>query len=152
MKELLQKLSEKNLTLGSVESMTGGLFASNITDVAGASKVFKGSIVTYATEIKEKVVGVDSDLIKKHTVVSAEVAEEMARKGQKLLGVDVCISVTGNAGPTAEPGWAKVGCVYIGLMVKDKYYPLHLQFDNANRSIVRLNTIFAMRDLILEKI
>ena len=151
MKELLQKLSSKNLTLGSIESMTGGLFASSITDVAGASKVFKGSIVTYAAEIKESVVGVDKETIRRHSVVSALVAEEMARKGQKLLNVDVCISVTGNAGPTCEPGEEKVGSVYLGLMVGDSFYSKHLTL-SGNRSMIRLNTLFAMRDFILEKI
>ena len=151
MKDLLNLLKEKNLTLGSIESMTGGLFASQITSLAGASKVFKGSVVTYASEIKEKVVGVSHETITRYSVVSKEVAEEMARKGQKLLGVDVCISVTGNAGPTCEPGWAKVGCVYIGLMIKDEYYPLHLQFDG-HRSIIQLNTVNAMREFIFKKI
>lgn len=151
MKELIKKLQEKNLTLGSIESMTGGLFASGITDVAGASKVFKGSVVTYASEIKEKVVGVDKETIRRHSVVSALVAEEMARKGQKLLNVDVCISVTGNAGPTCEPGQEKVGSVYIGLMIGKKYFAKHLNL-SGNRSMIRLNTLFALRDFILENL
>ena len=151
MKELLALLSEKHLTIGSVESMTGGLFASTFTDVPGASKVFKGSIVTYASSVKEKVVGVKTETIKKYSVVSSEVAEEMARNGQKLLDVDICISVTGNAGPTCEPGEEPVGSVYLGLMIKEKYYEKHLKLAG-NRSIIRLNTFFAMRDFILEKV
>lgn len=151
MKELIKKLSEKNLTLGSVESMTGGIFASNLTDVSGASKVFKGSIVTYSNEVKQNVVGVDKETIRRHSVVSAPVAEEMAKKGQKLLNVDICISVTGNAGPTCEPGEEKVGSVYIGLAIGDKYFAKHLNL-SGNRSMIRLNTFFAMRDFILENL
>ena len=113
MKEIIDLLAEKNLTLGSVESMTGGLFAAKITSIPGASKVFKGTIVTYQTEEKINLLGVDKHLIKECGVVSSEVAASMAQKGQRLLDVDVCVSVTGNAGPTCEPGGKPVGCVYI---------------------------------------
>ena len=91
MTELVKKLKELQLTIGSIESMTGGLFASNITSVPGASKVFKGSVVSYSALIKESVVGVKKETIDKYGVVSSNVAYEMAEKGRKLLDVDIFV-------------------------------------------------------------
>lgn len=150
MELLLKKLKENNLTLGSIESMTGGLFAAKFTDVPGASKVFKGSVVTYATEIKSSVVGVDSKLIEKYGVVSAEVAYEMAKKGRELLNVDVCVSVTGNAGPTCEPGGKDVGVFYIGLATKNGVFVKECK-ENGKRNEIRNKAILAMRDFAYSK-
>ena len=101
-------------TLGSVESFTGGLFAREITRVPGASKVFKGSLVTYATQEKIRILGISPSLIDRVGVVSQEVAGEMAGHGKALLDVDYCISFTGNAGPDAMEG-KPVGEIYIAV-------------------------------------
>ncbi|HMM00393.1 MAG TPA: CinA family protein [Bacilli bacterium] len=115
---LLLLLEEKGLTIGSVESFTGGLFASTLTANNGASKSFVGTIVTYATRIKTDIVKVDSQVIAKYGVISKECAFEMALKGRELLNVDLAISFTGNAGPaTMENKPAGLG--FIGL--SDKY-------------------------------
>jgi len=119
-KEVLDSLESKGLTLGSVESLTGGLFASSICSIPGASKVFKGSIVTYSNEEKVALVGVKQSVIDEDGVVSEEVASEMALGGLVALNVDVCVSFTGNAGPTAEPGEAEVGEVYMSLALSEK--------------------------------
>ncbi|MDD7316558.1 MAG: CinA family protein [Bacillales bacterium] len=116
--EIFKKLEEKGLTFGSIESMTGGLFATTITNVSGASKVYKGSIITYTSEEKINIVGVNKETIDKETVVSSKVAQEMAMNGQKLLNVDICLSITGNAGPTVEKGNKQVGEAYIGICFK----------------------------------
>lgn len=116
--EIFKKLEEKGLTFGSIESMTGGLFATTITNVAGASKVYKGSVITYTSEEKINIVGVNKETIDKETVVSSKVAQEMAMNGQKLLNVDICLSITGNAGPTVEKGNKQVGEAYIGICFK----------------------------------
>ncbi len=128
MQKLVSYLKDKNLTIGSVESMTGGLFAARITSVPGASKVFKGSIVSYSPLIKENVVGVNKETIAKYGVVSKQVAYEMAEKGRKVLDVDICVSITGNAGPTSEPGEAGVGELYIGLSTNDGTKVIKKQF------------------------
>lgn len=146
MKKLLQKLSENKLTLGTIESMTAGLFASSFAKVPGASKVFKGSIVTYSSLIKENVVGVKKETIDKFGVVSKEVAKEMAEKGRKLLDVDVCISVTGNAGPTCEPGDKPVGCFYVGISTKKTTYVEMFQ-KGGKRNRIRNSAVLAMRDI-----
>jgi PncC family amidohydrolase len=119
-KAYLEKAVTAGLSLGSVESLTGGLFASTICSIPGASRVFKGAVVSYANEIKEHLVGVSPDTIAKYGVVSAPVAREMALGGIKALDVDVAVSFTGNAGPTAEPGEAPVGRVYLGLAFRKK--------------------------------
>ena len=116
--EIFKKLEQKGLTFGSIESMTGGLFATTITNVSGASKVYKGSIITYTSEEKINIVGVNKETIDKETVVSSKVAQEMAMNGQKLLNVDICLSITGNAVPTVEKGNKQVGEAYIGICFK----------------------------------
>ena len=149
MLELVNKLKEKNLTIGSVESMTGGLFASTITSVPGASKVFKGSIVSYSPLIKENVVGVNKETIDRYGVVSKEVAYEMVDKGQKLLDVDICVAVTGNAGPTAEPGEEGVGCVYYGIAFKKKIFITKKVF-SGSRDEIREKTLLALQEDVLK--
>ena len=147
MEELLKLLQAKNLTLGSVESMTGGLFASEFTNVPGASKVFKGSLVTYHVSEKVNLLGISEDLINQFGVVSNEVAYEMAKRGRETLDVDVCVSVTGNAGPTCEPGGKPVGCVFIGLATKEKTLVKELSLDG-DREKIRKNTVQIIEQFI----
>ena len=96
-----KQLREAGLTLGSVESLTGGLFAETITSVSGASKFYKGGYVTYATEEKIRLLGIPLEEVALHGVVSKEIAYYMANNARQLLNVDVCVSFTGNAGPDA---------------------------------------------------
>lgn len=148
MQKLVSYLKDKNLTIGSVESMTGGLFAARITSVPGASKVFKGSIVSYSPLIKENVVGVNKETIEKYGVVSAQVASEMATKGRKVLDVDICVSITGNAGPTSEPGEAGVGELYIGLSTAAETKLIKKQF-SGDREKIREQALLAMQEEVL---
>ena len=146
MKKLLEAYKEKGLTLGSVESMTGGLFSAKFTGIPGVSVVFKGTIVTYSVEEKINIVGVKKQTIEKFGVVSEEVALEMAELGRKLLNVDVCVSVTGNAGPSCEPGGKPVGCFYIGVSSKNRTFAKHFQ-KSQKRNGIRNSAVLAMRDL-----
>ena len=116
---LLLKLKEKKLTFGSAESCTGGLVAKRLTDLSGASSVYLGSIVSYANEIKESLLGVPNELIKAHGVVSHEVAAAMARGAREKLGVDIAVSTTGIAGPTGGSDEKPVGLVYIAVSSKN---------------------------------
>lgn len=113
-RDIKELFVNNNITLGSIESFTGGLFASEITKVPGASKFYKGGVVSYATEEKINIVKVNKEIVDKYGVVSQECAKEMAAKGRQLLNVDYCISFTGNAGPDAMEN-KPVGEVYIGL-------------------------------------
>jgi len=146
MKKLLKAYKEKGLTLGSVESMTGGLFSAKFTGIPGVSAVFKGGLVTYSVEEKINILGVKKETIDKFGVVSEEVAKEMAELGRKLLNVDVCVSVTGNAGPTCEPGGKPAGCFYVGVSSKSGTSAKHYQ-ETQKRNGVRNSAVLAMRDL-----
>lgn len=116
--EINKLFRERGLTLGSVESFTGGMFAKEITAVSGASKFYKGGLITYATEEKARLLGISKDDIEEYGVVSEQIAYQMAENGRDLLDVDVCVSFTGNAGPEAMEG-KPVGEIYIGLSSKD---------------------------------
>ncbi|MBI4318858.1 MAG: competence/damage-inducible protein A [Chloroflexi bacterium] len=108
-----QLLREKGLSLATMESMTGGLLASTITDAPGASEYFQGGIVAYANSAKVEA-GVDERIIGDYGAVSAEVAMAMATAARKRLGTDVGLSITGEAGPDSSGGHP-VGTVFVGL-------------------------------------
>lgn len=110
-----KQLTQKNKTLATAESCTGGKIAQLIAGVPGASNYFKGSIVAYATEMKKKLLEVSLSTIEAHSVVSAEVAKEMAINCQKIFETDYAIATTGNAGPSKGDSDASVGSVFIGL-------------------------------------
>lgn len=108
-------LRRKGLTLGAVESATGGLVSHLITDVPGSSDYYQGSITAYSNEVKVNVVGVKKDTLKQHGAVSAEVAEEMAAGGRKVLEVDICLADTGIASPAGATPEKPAGLFYLGL-------------------------------------
>jgi nicotinamide-nucleotide amidase len=106
-------LRERGLTLATMESCTGGLLASTITDVPGSSDYFRGGLVSYATEVKIAL-GVSREVVAEHGVVSAECAREMARVARERLAADIGVGVTGVAGP--DPQEEKpVGTVHVAL-------------------------------------
>jgi len=108
-------LRQKGLTLGLVESASGGLISHRITNVPGSSDYYKGSVTAYSNEVKSKVVGVKEETINQHGAVSSQVAEEMAQGGRKLLAADICLADTGIAGPSGATPGKPVGLFYIGL-------------------------------------
>jgi nicotinamide-nucleotide amidase len=108
-------LKQKGLTLGIVESATGGLLSHRITNIAGSSDYYKGSVTAYSNQVKIGVVGVREDTLNQYGAVSPEVAEEMALGGRKILGADICLADTGIAGPGGASAEKPVGLFYIGL-------------------------------------
>ena len=117
---LVALLAERNLTVSTAESCTGGLIASSIVDVPGASAVFPGGAVTYAPSVKTALLGVPEDLIEKRGVVSADVAAAMAEGARKRFCTDLAVSVTGVAGPDGGTPETPVGCVYIGIATEKR--------------------------------
>ena len=111
-------LRQKGLTLGVVESATGGLISHLITNVPGSSDYYKGSVTAYSDEVKIKIIGVKEDTINKYGAVSYQVAEEMAQGGRKILAADICLADTGIAGPGGAALEKPVGLFYIGLSHK----------------------------------
>ena len=114
-KEIGDILRQKGLSLGTVESATGGLISHLITGVSGSSDYYKGSVISYSNDIKINVVGVKKSTLEKYGAVSQETVEEMATGGRQLLKVDICIADTGIAGPAGDAPEKPIGLFYIGL-------------------------------------
>jgi PncC family amidohydrolase len=106
------------LTIGTVESATGGRIADRITNVPGSSDYFKGSVVAYSNEVKIALLGVKKATIENYGAVSEQTAVEMAQGGRKLLNVDICVSDTGVAGPSGATPEKPVGLFYLGLAIE----------------------------------
>lgn len=115
-------LKEKKLTISTAESCTGGYISQMITSVAGCSAYYKGSIVSYATEVKINSLEVSEETISKHTVVSKEVAVEMAQGVRKKLNTDISLSTTGVAGPNKGEDGKEVGTVWIAISSAEKNF------------------------------
>ena len=120
--EIGDLLRQKGMTLGVVESATGGLISHRITNVPGSSDYFKGSVTAYSNEIKAGVVGVKQESIDRYGAVSAQVAGEMAEGGRKLLAVDICIADTGVAGPGGATPGKPTGLFFLGLSYGGEAY------------------------------
>lgn len=110
-----RQLAQRNYTLSTAESCTGGKIAQTITSIPGSSQYYKGSVVSYAKEVKVETLGVSEKTIAEHSVVSAEVAIEMAQNVRKILKTDYAIAVTGNAGPTSDDTDEEIGVVFIAV-------------------------------------
>lgn len=136
MKELVEILRRQELTISCAESLTGGLFASSICEIPGVSKIFKGGVVTYWNEIKNRVLDVPKKVIEECGVVSADCASYMAKGVKNLYKTDISISFTGNAGPDVMEG-KPVGLVYIGLCYKDTTFVFEYYFEGTRNDIRR---------------
>jgi len=121
-REVGNLLRQQGLTLGVVESATGGLLSHLITNVPGSSDYYRGSVTAYSNEVKIKVVGVKEDTLSRYGAVSYQVAEEMAEGGRKLLAADICLADTGIAGPSGATPEKPLGLFYIGLSHKAGTY------------------------------
>jgi nicotinamide-nucleotide amidase len=139
-------LSDNNKTLATAESCTGGKIAQVITSVSGASKYFKGSVVSYATETKISVLGLSEQLIKEHSVVSFEVAKAMAISVKKLMKSDYAIATTGNAGPTKGDGKAEIGTVFIAIATPNEVIVEEFDFGQPREKVIdrAVNKAFEM--------
>jgi len=115
-----QAKTGKLLTIGTVESATGGRTADRITDVPGSSDYFKGSVVAYSNEVKIALLGVKKATMENYGAVSEQTALEMAQGGRKLLDVDICVSDTGIAGPSGATPEKPLGLFYLGLAARDE--------------------------------
>jgi len=116
---VLDLCTARGLTLGTAESCTGGMVAARLTAVPGASEAFRGSVVSYADDVKEESLGVEAALIAEHGAVSAEVAAAMAHGARERLGVDVAVAVTGVAGPGGGSEAKPVGLVFVHAVAPD---------------------------------
>jgi nicotinamide-nucleotide amidase len=128
---------EQGKTLATAESCTGGKIANLITEIPGASEFFKGSTITYATDSKVAILGIDPSLIEQYSVVSTEVAEAMAVAAKKKFKSDYAVATTGNAGPSKGDSDANVGTVYIGIATENESFALKFMMGNHRERVIQ---------------
>ena len=150
MQEIVNFLIENKITISTAESITGGLISKLITDVPGSSYILSESFVVYSNEAKVKVLGVDKNLIDEFGVVSMEVAKDMAFKLHKVTSSSLCVSTTGNAGPSVLED-KSVGLVYIGIYYNGEVTGYKFKFDG-DRDKVRNDTASKAFELIKESL
>jgi len=151
--KLVRILIDKGLTISCAESCTGGLVAKTITDVGGCSAVFKGGVVSYANEIKENVLGVKAETLKKYGAVSEFTAMEMAEGVKVLCNTDIGISTTGIAGPGGGTPDKPVGTVYVGFSYNGTASAFNLKLDpSLSREEIRTLTVEKILSYTLDKI
>jgi len=129
-------LKKKKQTISTAESLTGGQIAANLVSVAGSSAYYKGSFVTYTAETKINLLGVSAATIKQYSVVSKEVALEMARGVKTKLNTNYAVAVTGNAGPTTDKTDKSVGVVYIAIISDHKEFVQEFNFAQPRERVI----------------
>lgn len=144
-------LKERQKTIGTAESITGGKIAASLVAIPGASSYFKGSFVTYTSETKQNLLEVSEKLIEKYTVVSKEVAEAMALSARKKLHTDYAIAVTGNAGPTTDHNDKDVGVVFISIATKEKVITSTFNFGKPRERVIQ-KTVNKSLEILREEI
>lgn len=151
---LAKLLTEKQITIATAESCTGGKIGQMLSSVPGASAYFRGSIVAYSTDVKTDILGVTSQVIKTHSVVSAKVAEEMARNARLLMKSDYAIATTGNAGPSKGDSDAEVGVVFIAIATSDTVFSAEFNFGQPREKVIDravMKSLEVVRKEILKK-
>jgi nicotinamide-nucleotide amidase len=146
-----QVLAKNQQTLATAESCTGGKLAQLITSVAGASAYFRGSVVTYATDTKISTLGVSPQTIKDHSVVSVQVAKEMALGVQKLMKSDFAIATTGNAGPSKGDANANIGVVCIAIATPNDVFAEEFSFGQPREKVID-RTVNKAFEMVLKEI
>ena len=149
--EIAKKLIKSNYTLSVAESLTGGLLSSRLTSFPGASNFFKGSVTAYNTNVKINTLGVNKTTIKNHSVVSKEVADEMASNIKNILNSDFSISTTGNAGPTKGDSDCEVGKIFISIATLSDIKSFEFNFGN-NREKNINKTVNKALELLFQEI
>ncbi|WP_159019465.1 CinA family nicotinamide mononucleotide deamidase-related protein [Algibacter sp. L3A6] len=145
-----KQLTKIGKTVATAESCTGGKIAERFTANSGASAYFKGSVVSYATESKINILGVSKEAIDADSVVSAKVAESMAKHVLELFDVDFAIATTGNAGPTKGDSDVEVGTVFIAIATKTRVYSEKFMLGNLRLKVINKGANKAFEMLLKE--
>ena len=149
MKSLIKLLIKKKIKISVAESCTGGLLASTITSISGASKIFDLGLVTYSNQAKIKVLRINKNIIRKYGAVSHECCYAMVKSLSKISKADINVSITGIAGPKGSTKLKPVGLVYIGVKKGDKIQINKCLFKNKKRTLIQKATVKKTLDLIL---
>jgi len=137
-------LIAKELTIGTVESCTAGALAKSIVSVAGSSAYFEGSILTYSNALKKKLVHVSTENLDNFGAVSKEVVEQMAVNGREILGVDMCISTSGVAGPDGGSDEKPVGTIWIAIASNENVFSKQFYFGNSRERNIEMAVLTAL--------
>ena len=148
MNSIVKKLNKKRLKISFAESCTGGLLASEITSVSGASKVFGLGLVTYSNQAKISVLKVNKNIIKKYGAVSPECCEAMVKNLAKISKAQINVSITGIAGPNGGTKTKPVGLVYIGVKNKNKILITKNIFKQKSRKAIQNATVKRTLEII----
>ena len=146
-KTILNKLIEKNISVSTAESCTGGLLAYNFVKNKDSSKVFKGGYITYSNEMKVKELKVKKRSLKKNGAVSYQVAEEMIEGLYKKNKTKICISTTGIAGPSGSTKNKPVGLIYIGIRINKKNIVIKKNFKGTRIQVQKKCVNFILKYL-----
>ena len=149
MKSLIRLLIRKKIKLSITESCTGGLLASTITSISGASKIFNLGLVTYSNQAKIKILKVNKSIIKKYGAVSYECCYAMVNNLSKISKASINVSITGIAGPKGGTKKKPVGLVYIGLKKGNKIQIIKCLFKSKKRSSIQKATVKKALNLVL---
>jgi nicotinamide-nucleotide amidase len=148
MKNLVKILTKKKLKIAFAESCTGGMLASKITSISGASKVFDLGLVTYSNQAKIQILKVNKGIIKKYGAVSSECCETMVKNLAKISKAQINVSVTGIAGPNGGSKTKPVGLVYIGIKKNNKLLITKNIFKQRNRKAIQKATLKRALEII----
>lgn len=135
--QIAKKLTQHSHTLVTAESCTGGRLAAKFTEKPGASKFYKGSVVSYATSAKHDVLGISEEAIAKHSVVSEEITKQMAERSKAMFNADYAIATTGNAGPEKGDSDAEIGTVFIGIATPEATKVHQFNFGNHRERVTQ---------------
>jgi len=149
MKSLIKLLIKKKLKISVVESCTGGLLASAITSISGASKIFSLGLITYSNQAKIKILRVNKNIIKRFGAVSYECCYAMVNNLSKISKTNINVSITGIAGPRGGTKKKPVGLVYIGLKKGNKIQIIKCLFKSKKRSSIQKATVKKALNLVL---
>ena len=149
MKSLIKILSNKKLKISFAESCTGGLLASSVTSISGASKIFDLGFVTYSNQAKIKILKINKNIIRKYGAVSRECCFAMVNNLSRISKANINVSITGIAGPKGGTKNKPVGLVYIGLKKGNKIYINKCLFKGKKRSSIQKATVKKVLNLVL---
>ena len=149
MKSLIRILNKKKIKISLVESCTGGLLASSITSISGASKVFNLGLVTYSNQAKINILKVNKNIIKKYGAVSHECCYAMVKNLSRISKTKINVSITGIAGPKGGTKQKPVGLVYIGVKRANKTKVYKCLFKSKKRSLIQKATVKKALNLVL---
>ena len=144
-REVSQLLWEMEKTVGTAESCTGGRIAEALISIPGASKYFKGGVVCYVDEVKERLLGVDAQVLEEQTAVCEEVARQLVAGACKSLNTDYAISATGVAGPTGGTKDIPVGTIWLACGTPEKQVTLKVEEDHGRDINLAIATNKAMQ-------